>query len=116
MPNLNVQSNGEVTLNPLSGMHNVGPATMIGQYSPASVAAAAVAAAAVSRGASTPKQVLNLLCNICEAHVVVIIRVDDSVINLFMNCNIAGISPTCYLQKKKKPINTKYLSLIFLRN
>uniref|UniRef100_F1LBB9 Cyclic AMP response element-binding protein B n=1 Tax=Ascaris suum TaxID=6253 RepID=F1LBB9_ASCSU len=56
VPNLNVQSNGEVTLNPLSGMHNVGPATMIGQYSPASVAAAAAAAAAVSRGASTPKQ------------------------------------------------------------
>ncbi|VDM26294.1 unnamed protein product [Toxocara canis] len=57
VPSLNVQSNGEVTLNPLTGMHTVGPATMIGQYSSASVAAAASAAAA-SRGATTPKQEL----------------------------------------------------------
>lgn len=56
--NLNVQSNGEVSLNPLTGMSSVAApptaATMIGQYpSPASNPATA---ASVSRGAATPKQ------------------------------------------------------------
>ncbi|VDK54889.1 unnamed protein product [Anisakis simplex] len=59
--NLNVQSNGEVSLNPLTGMSSVAApptaATMIGQYpSPASNPATA---ASVSRGAATPKQVMN---------------------------------------------------------
>ncbi|CAG9531509.1 unnamed protein product [Cercopithifilaria johnstoni] len=52
-------TNGNLTLNSaaLTGMHNVGAASMIGQYSPvATVAAAAAAAAAASRAStSAPK-------------------------------------------------------------
>lgn len=51
-------SNGELTLNTLSGMHAVGGSGMISQYSPATIAAVAAAAAnaAANRGApTTPK-------------------------------------------------------------